>query len=244
MQMAWAGELEGWLTAPPRWHLVADASAATEWEPALRAGLDQPIEVIEPVPVAQLAASTARRAARANAASNLLPAEFSIRYHQQFIDRLWMRGLLAIAGLYVIGVVIFLIALQFALFRTQSVQEQAAGLSVNYTNAMQLEARYQVLKERQDLKYAALDSWKIVAELMPENLNLDAFNFSDGKRLNLNGTAPNESASVQQLLDFDKTMRRAPVFNAAESDNLNYRGVPPNPVTWNLNLVLKRTEVQ
>jgi hypothetical protein len=24
MQMAWAGELEGWLTAPPRWHVIAD----------------------------------------------------------------------------------------------------------------------------------------------------------------------------------------------------------------------------
>ena len=26
LQMAWAGELEGWLTAPPAWHLVADAA--------------------------------------------------------------------------------------------------------------------------------------------------------------------------------------------------------------------------
>ncbi len=40
MQVAWAGELEGWLNSPPRWHLVADAAAAAEWEPALRAGLD------------------------------------------------------------------------------------------------------------------------------------------------------------------------------------------------------------
>ena len=65
LQMAWAGELEGWLTAPPTWHLVADAPAAAEWEPALRAGLEQPIEVIAPVPVAGLAALTAARAAQA-----------------------------------------------------------------------------------------------------------------------------------------------------------------------------------
>src|ERR1041385_5707550 len=43
MQMAWAGELEGWLTAPPRWHIVAEEAVAREWEPALRKGLDQPI---------------------------------------------------------------------------------------------------------------------------------------------------------------------------------------------------------
>src|SRR5438105_8748500 len=28
LQMAWAGEMEGWLTAPPRWHLVADPATA------------------------------------------------------------------------------------------------------------------------------------------------------------------------------------------------------------------------
>ena len=29
--LAWSGELEGWLTAPPEWHLVADPVNATEW---------------------------------------------------------------------------------------------------------------------------------------------------------------------------------------------------------------------
>jgi hypothetical protein len=45
LQMAWAGELEGWLTSPPEWHLVADIAAA-QWEPHLRAGLEQPIDRI------------------------------------------------------------------------------------------------------------------------------------------------------------------------------------------------------
>ena len=30
--IAWAGELEGWLTAQPKWHLVADPVTAAEWE--------------------------------------------------------------------------------------------------------------------------------------------------------------------------------------------------------------------
>ena len=103
LQMAWAGELEGWLTAPPLWHLVADAPTAAEWEPALRAGLEQPVEVIAPVPVGGLAALTATRAAQAGLQANLLPAEFSTRYHQQFVDRLWMRGLGAVVALYLVG---------------------------------------------------------------------------------------------------------------------------------------------
>ena len=33
---------------------------------------------------------------RAEPRATLLPAEFSTRYQQQFYDRLWMRGLLAV----------------------------------------------------------------------------------------------------------------------------------------------------
>ena len=99
-QMAWAGELEGWLTGPPAWHLVADEATAAEWEPPLRQGLDEPIVIIAPLKPVELAALTAKRAAQAGSKLNLLPAEFSTRYQQQFVDRLWMRGLLARAGLY------------------------------------------------------------------------------------------------------------------------------------------------
>ena len=61
-QMAWAGEMEGWLKSPPHWHLVAAGPVAAEWETALRNGLDQPVQVLEPLPAPQLAAATARRA--------------------------------------------------------------------------------------------------------------------------------------------------------------------------------------
>ncbi len=54
----------------------------------------------EPLPPAELAARTARRAAAANQQSNLLPAEFSARYRQQFVDRLWLHGLAAALVVY------------------------------------------------------------------------------------------------------------------------------------------------
>ena len=41
LQMAWAGEMEGWLTSPPQWHLVADARPPPMGA-VLRAGLEQP----------------------------------------------------------------------------------------------------------------------------------------------------------------------------------------------------------
>ena len=49
-------------------------------------------------------------------------------------------------------------------------EQQVAALSGNYTNALQLKAHYEVLKERQDLKYAALDCWKLVARTIARGM--------------------------------------------------------------------------
>src|SRR6266699_1913185 len=236
------GQLEGWLTSPPVWHLVADGPEAAEWEPALRQGLEQPLELQAPVPPPDLAALTARRAAQAEPKANLLPAEFSTRYQQQLVDRLWMRGLLAIGVLYLVGVAIYGVALGVAVFRTRGVENEAAALSGTYTNAIQLKARFQVLKDRQDLKYAALNCWKTVAELMPESLTLESWNFSEGKRLALNGTAP--SAQVKQVVEFEAAMRKAtidgqPLFDGNKGEGLSWQNQGPAAVSWKFSLELK-----
>ena len=75
--LAMAGEVEGWLTAQPQWHLVADPVNATEWENLLRTGLNEPVQVVAPPSPAELAGRSAKRAAAADAKVNLLPAEFS-----------------------------------------------------------------------------------------------------------------------------------------------------------------------
>jgi hypothetical protein len=246
LQMAWAGELEGWLTAPPAWHLVADAPTAAEWEPALRAGLEQPVEVIAPVPVAGLAALTATRAAQAGSEANLLPAEFSTRYHQQFVDRLWMRGLGAVVVLYLVGVLVYFARLEVELYRTHAVEDQVANQGPIYTNAIQLRDRYRVLKDREELKYAALDCWKTVAELLPDGVTLEGYSFSDGKKLTLSGSAPADQ--VKRLLDFDADIRKAvingqPLFDPNAGDHITYRSAAGGTVSWSCVLELKRSEV-
>lgn len=247
MQMAWAGEMEGWLSRAPEWHLVADV-AAKEWEPALRAGLEQPIETLAPVPPPDLAALTAERSAHAEPRANLMPAEFATRYQQQFVDRLWMRGLLALGGLYTIGVVIYMALLWGFDFRTTSVETKANVIAYDYTNAVQLKMRYDILKDRQELKYAALDCWNATARLLPDNVTLDSLSFSEGKRLRLSGTAP-ESA-YQRLLDFDRDMRhyKKPgsdelLFDPNKGENLQWRAPGPT-ATWSVGLELQRSEVQ
>jgi hypothetical protein len=245
LQMAWAGELEGWLSSPPEWHLVADVAAA-EWEPALRAGLEEPIEAVTPRPARELAALTARRSAQTEARANLMPAESVTRYHQQFVDRLWMRGLLALGGLYLLGVAIYMATLGYATLRTDNVESEVALLGPTYTNAIQLRDRLRVLNEREDLKFAGLDCWSTTARLLRENMTLDSLNFSDGHRLTLNGTAPGDA--IKELYAFEGDMRKAtirgqPLFDPNKGESIQFR-VQGAIASWSLNLELKRSEVQ
>ena len=243
-QLTWAGELEGWLTAPPSWHLVAEGAVATEWENTLRLGLGETVHTAPPLPLEKLAARTARRSAETSTRVALLPREFSARYRQQFFDRLWLRGLVATGVLYALGVVVYFCATTVLGYKTRAVEQQAAQLGGSYTNALALQARYGVLKERQDLKYAALDCWEIVAEQLPDGISLQRFSFSDGQKLSLGGTtAPDQ---INTLLDFNSTMQKAtlngqPVFDAQGSEPANPRQ-NNNIVSWNFSLQLRQRE--
>ena len=249
VQMTWAGELEGWLTSPPRWHLVADAAVADQWQSALREALDQPIELVAPLTSQELAAMTARRAAESDATNNLLPPEFATRYQQQFVDRLWGRGLLAALVVYGIGLAIYFIALTVFSHVTAGVQAQAQGISKEYTNSIQLQGMLNVLKERETLKFAALDCWEAVAETMPTSLNLDTLNFTDGTKLSLRGTAPGDQ--VLAVTDFYDKLRKWETHGEGEPVQrlFNDTGEGPrtslNPggqtVTWTFELDIKQT---
>ncbi len=246
LQMAWAGELEGWMTAPPDWHLVADAVVAAEWEPVLRQGLEQSIETITPLAARDLAGLTARRSAQADPRANLMPPEFTERYKQQFVDRLWMRGLLGVAGLYALGVAVYMIALGVVSYKTGAIEAQVREMGAIYTNALQLKARYEVLQDRQQLKYAGLDCWNAVAHYLPEGVTMDTMNFSQGKRLTLSGTAPADA--ITQLNNFEAAMRKhmingQPLFDPTKGESLNFR-VTGSTASWTLGLELVRAEVQ
>lgn len=245
LQLAWAGELEGWLTAPPSWHLVADTATATEWEPPLRAALEQPIEVIPALTLPELAARTATRAVQSEPQANLLPIEFSTRYQQVFVDRLWMRGVGAVILLYIVGVVIYFGRLQWENFKSDKLDQEVAHVGPIYTNAIELKTKYQILKDREDLKWAALDTWNAIAALLPENVTLEGYNLTDGKRLALNGTAP--AGQEKRLIDFDSDLRKAsknnqPLFNQAEGDHIVWQQGANGTVNWRCTLELKQSE--
>ncbi len=241
--IAWSGELEGWLNGPLKWHLVADLANAVEWEGVLSGALGETVAVTAPPAPAELAGRTAKRAAEAGK-SNLLPEEFSARYHQQFVDRLWLRGLMYAGATYAVFCVIYFCATAVLSIRTTSVEAQASVLGGSYTNSLQLKAIYNVLKERQQLKYAALDSWQWVAEELPTTINLQRFSFADGQHVSLSGTAPQDQ--VDTLFNFNTALKKKKVkdqfvFDQHKGDPVNPR-VSGNLESWNFNLELLHAE--
>jgi pimeloyl-ACP methyl ester carboxylesterase len=241
--IAWSGELEGWLNGPLKWHLVADAVNASEWETVLRGALGETVSVIAPPAPAELAARTARRAAAAGK-SNLLPEEFSVRYHQQFVDRLWLRGLAYAGAAYAVICVIYFCATAVLSYRVAGVEKQVAALGGSYTNSLQLQAIYNVLKERSQLKYAALDCWQWVAEELPPTITLQRFSFGDGQRVTLGGTAPQDQ--VNTLFQFNTALKKKKVngqfvFDQQKGDTVSPR-FSGNVGTWNFSLELVHAE--
>jgi hypothetical protein len=240
-QIAWAGELEGWLPAPPKIHLVANPAEARFWEPIFQE-TGEHIEVIAPIAEAKLVARSAQRCSK-DAATNLLPPEFSTRYRQQFVDGLWMRGVFTVLGLYIVGVLIYFGALYALKLKFNHVKDELASISGSYTNAMKDSDQLKILKERDELKYAALDCWKAVAENLPESVSIDHIYF-DHRKLELRGTASADDAD--DVLTFNEALRHVANPNKPEQ-TLFSEITPPNrdvsgdKVKWRFDCQLKET---
>lgn len=241
-QMAWAGELEGWITSAPRRFLVADSELATIWQPLLQEGIEQRVEVVPPLPAAEIAKLTAKRATRDKAPAGLVPPEYTARYRQQFVDRIWMRGAFAVAIFYLFGVFIYLAFVQYQEFQVTNLENAVNGLSPNYTNALRLKDKVRVLQDQMNLQFAALDSYRAVAEKIPEGLQLEGMSFTRGKTLSFFGTAPIDQAI--KLNEFSEALQRAtangqPLFKSVTAPPWQRR---QNDVTWNITAELAKGE--
>ena len=249
LNTAWAGEMEGWLKLPIRWHLVADPATAALWEPSLREFAADTLDTAPPASEVDLAQVSAGRAVRGEAAPNLLPVEFASRYRQQFIDGLWLRGLAALLVIYVVGVIGYLGLVQILSFRHSQVERKVTLLANSYTNALQLKERVQVLDDQLSLKYAALDCWRVSSELLPTDLTLTSLIFGRGgnnvQGLTLTGSAPQDQAA--KLADYNEALRNAtvddqPLFSKVTLPNSTSRG--GNLLTWSFQCDLTRLDIE
>lgn len=259
-RMAWAGEMEGWLTEAPDWHLAAESHLASALEPALRAWTKTPIRLEALVDGPDLATLSAR----CGHAFNLVPAEFTARYRQQFIDRLWMRGLAAIGLLYVVGVIAYFVALEVLKFQKHTLDGQIQALTPDYQESQQLKAKVGIFQEQSNLRYAALNCWLAVSEALPTELTLSSVALSRGAQLTLFGAVPSDqqdkvtsfnealgkyvlngeafSNSLPKLV-FDNLPRdlfERPLFNAVETRSIQAQ--PGRPGQWSIDAKLNRVE--
>jgi len=241
-QMSWAGELEGWLTGPPRRILVATPEVAVVWRPLLQEGTEDPIEVVPPVPDAEVAKLTAQRAAQEQARTNLVPPEYTARYRQQFIDRIWMRSLGAVLVVYIFGVLVYLAALQVVSYKVKGLEGRANALATSYNNALRLKDQTRVLEDQLNLQFAALECYRAIAKLLPDGVTLKGLIFSRGKALNISGAA---GADGQQVVyDFNEQMRKYVVGDQPLFSKVNVPSMTATPggITWSFVCELKRGE--
>ena len=237
--MAWAGELEGWLNESPRLHLVAAPEQVASWEAIMRGWTDQPLQIISPPAPKDLAARGAERAARIESRSSLLPPDSAALYQQRFVDGLWMKGLFTLLVIYAMGVVMYLTALSVVKMQLEKQQKYVAELSGSYTNALQNRARIEILKDRQELKYAALDCWKAVAETVPDAVSIEHISFQRGT-FDLQGTVPIDQQIA--VTTFNKALRQASVH----TNEVLFSNVGPPTITaqgqvasWRFSCTLK-----
>ena len=151
----------------------------------------------------------------------------------------------AVGAVYLVIVALYFGAVNVQDYRVGKVEATVEGLGQSYTNALQLRARLQVLKTREVLKFAALECWKITAELLPEALTLDSFTFSDGRKFALSGTAPGDA--VAELNKFYGEIRKAamngePMFDYTKGQQLSSHAGIGGVVVWSFSLELKRSE--
>jgi hypothetical protein len=243
-QTAWAGELEGWLTSPPKYHLVADETTAGAWLPLFDPS--HGVDVVAQVPQQELAALTAKRVVSDSAVTNLLPPEYSTRYKQQFIDRLWMRGLGAVVLLYVVGLAVYFGVVWFASWKLDGVQADVARLAPTYTNTVRLKEELRVLQDTLDLQYAALECYKAVADNLPPELTLDNLNFERGRTVTLVGTAGTEDRDKIIKLNralLGATMKNQPLFSKVTISRISEKQ-GSQLLTWTIVCDLKRTDIE
>ena len=207
--------------------------------------LQPAFQVLPPGSRESLAAFSASRVLKGASPANLAPSEFTARFRQEFVDRLWMRGLAALVVLYAIGVAFYFVALSVLKVRQATVESESKALAGSYTNALQLRERVQILQDQLNFKYAALDSLKAASDLLPEDLTLSWMLFGHGSTLELHGTAPAEKAA--RLADYNDAMR-----NATVGDKPLFKSVTPptsstrqgQQLSWTFNCELAQTEVE
>ena len=204
----WSGEMAGWLVRPPTWHLVAEGDLAANWGTMLGEWLGEPVELLAPLPPANVAVATARHAGRTRPGTPaLLPEEFAGRYRRDFVDLIWLRALAVGFVVYLMLLVGFVIMAEASKSKKAKLSNDLVPLAKESTNAVQLGEQIVQLQEQVALRNAALDAFRAVSDKLPGEMGLDLFTFSKGEKIVLRGTVPAAmSGKIEEYTEVLKTV--------------------------------------
>jgi len=241
--LAWAGEMDGWLTAIPEVRLGAEAPTIEVLSPSLTDWSGRPIQSIKPPDLTALAIASAR-ALREPPASTLMPPEWAASQRQKFIDRLWLNGLGAIGVAYLVFLFGFLIWLNVRKYQSDELRSEVASMGINFTNTLQLKAQVGILEEQVALRYAALDAWQAVVNALPTDLTLTQLDFQKGRTLQLSGTVSPEASS--EVTKFNSELRKAQLnnqslFATVKPAQISSR-LGATTATWSFEAELRRSD--
>jgi hypothetical protein len=250
-QLAWSGEMEGWLSGQLKCHLIADEETSKAWSPLLNAWSGEAVDVVAPLGSEALASLDARNIAAGANPANFLPDEYAVRYRQRFVDRLWMGGLGAVVALYLAFILISFLRLQVTNFQQYRVDSSVAKISGSYTNTQQMKARLKILQEQVNLRFAALECWKAATTYLPTDLTLTDLNFQQGKDFMIYGLAPPNQES--QIIEYNQALKKYRIgdtngpllFSKVNTYNSSERPQGGQKMTaWNFKCEVQRTEVE
>lgn len=242
-RMAWAAELDGWLTELPAIQMVASDEVASALVGPLEAWSGQTVQRRVPREIGQTAADSARAGLSGNGLT-LMPPEVLDRNRQSFVDRLWVRGLGTIGMIYLVGMVGFLAWHTYWKGELDERRVNLKGLAPHYTNALRLKDQVQVMEEQVNLRFAALDCWKAAVEKLPPSMTLNSLNFIRGKTLRLDGTV--DPAQREDVTKYNSDLlavqaRDQALFGTVKPAQVTLRG---SVATWNFEAELNRLDAR
>lgn len=251
-QVAWAGQIAGWLQTDFHWTLVAPA----EDDEALPIGVWAELLTSLYGEGTQTKRMTDMELARLNCSlicqgptANLLPPEFEQKYYQKYIDKLWLQGIMATFLAYLIFCLVYFSGSTIADFQQARAANRLQLLDGDFKTAQKLRAQVELLQLQQTLKFAALDCYRLTAELLPEELKLTRLNFN-GDTLSYVGEAPADQISL--VTSFNEALGRAmtydenpvPFFKKVDPPTSAQKPGGGNILTWRFSCELNLPELK
>jgi Tfp pilus assembly protein PilN len=144
---------------------------------------------------------------------NLLPDEWRVKRRSDRYRRSLVLAGIGLAGLYVLALLAFLVAMAVEQSHVRSARARVEALRPAYSAARQLHGTLTAMKLQLDNKYSALEVLREVTRLMPDGVTLNGFAFKKDQNVTLRG----QSASAVNANEFISRLEKSEFFASVKT---------------------------